>query len=152
MPMNPPPKVKRNRVDKVLLPGYEAMRLHVIKNANFYFEGSDFFDPLRRNFVEAMGHSYPSIPLVSFLYYERKLPRQMLPFVVEWGGKGEQLFMQAKHFPHQSKFLEWYRSKTSKYAGMREILSEMAGKNMPGQEAGAGGEILTTGDTKGGIT
>lgn len=58
--------------------------------------------------------------------------------------------MQAKHFPHQSKFLEWYRSKTSKYAGMREILSEMAGKNMPGQEAGAGGEILS--DTKGGIT
>jgi len=70
-----------------------ALKEHVLREPGRYFRIEDYFDPVGRKRLEAWtSKPYPGVSHIAWLYYERGLPREMLPFEVEWGGLGEKLF------------------------------------------------------------
>jgi len=65
----------------------------ITRKPEMFFSIRDYFDPQGRVRLERLTSvNFPGVCNIAWLYYERGLPKKLIPIEVEWDGLGEELF------------------------------------------------------------
>ena len=96
----------------------------IVREPEMFFSIRDYFDPQGRARLEKLndGRHFPGVSNIAWLYYERGLPKELIPIEVEWGGLGERLFAFSAQYTSDAHVL----ARIEHYLGRR--ISRIYGK------------------------
>jgi len=96
----------------------------ITRKPEMFFSIRDYFDPQGRVRLERLtdGTRFPGVCNIAWLYYERNLPKELVPIDVEWGGLGERLFAFSAQYTSDAPIL----ARIEHYLGKR--VSRVYGK------------------------
>ncbi len=107
---------------------YHEVRDEIVSRADEFFRGSDLFHPIIRGYIESFRARRPNMAAFSFLYYYRGLPKELVPYDVEWGGAGEEVFKEASNYTSEVAYMAILNRVTGMPVKQRNLINAVAGR------------------------